>query len=69
MLHGILSHPSLSAHPRCALSPLQTLLQDGSSPLHCAAFNGHTAVVTLLLDRHADIEAKTNVSSSRRVRE
>ena len=37
-------------------------LQDESTPLHEAAYNGHTAVASLLLDRGADVGAKDNVS-------
>ena len=36
--------------------------QDGSTALHWAAGQGHTAVVTVLLDRGADITATDNVS-------
>jgi hypothetical protein len=35
--------------------------QDGCTPLHCAACNGHASVVALLLERRADVEAKNNV--------
>ena len=38
--------------------------QDGWTALHWAAEGGHTAVVTVLLDRGADITATTNVSDS-----
>ncbi len=31
--------------------------RDGSTPLHCAAWKGHVAVVRLLLDHGADINA------------
>ena len=36
--------------------------QDGRTALHLAAYGGHTADVTVLLDRGADITATTNVS-------
>ena len=36
--------------------------QDGSTALHYAASRGHTAVVTVLLDRGADITATDKVS-------
>ena len=36
--------------------------QNGETPLICAAFNGHSEVVILLLDAGALIEAKDNVS-------
>jgi ankyrin repeat protein len=32
--------------------------KDGSTPLHCAAWNGHEQVVALLLDAGADINAR-----------
>ena len=34
-------------------------LQDGLTPLHCAARSGHDAVVDLLLERGAPVSAKT----------
>ena len=36
--------------------------QDGFTALHWAASRGHTAVVTVLLDRGADITATDKVS-------
>ena len=36
--------------------------QDGRTPLHYAALNGHKDVAALLLERGADKEAKNNVS-------
>lgn len=32
---------------------------DGSTPLHCAAWKGHIEVVSLLLDRGADVNARS----------
>ena len=39
------------------------LLQDGWTSLHRAAEYGHTATVSLLLERGADIGTKSNVSN------
>ena len=36
--------------------------QDAWTPLHWAAFNGHPDVITLLLERGAEIDAKNQVS-------
>jgi len=33
---------------------------DGSTPLHCACWKGHDAVVRLLLDSGADVNAENN---------
>ena len=44
------------AHRRTA-----AVLQDGSTPLHIAAYQGHVDVVRLLLERGASAEAKLNV--------
>ena len=33
---------------------------DGSTPLHCATWKGHPAVVALLLDAGADVNARNN---------
>ena len=38
-------------------------MQDGRTPLHKAAFCGHTDTAALLLDRGAAIEAQEKVSS------
>jgi len=35
------------------------LLQDGLTPLHCAARSGHDQVMDLLLERGAAVTAKT----------
>ena len=43
-----------------------TLTQDGHTPLHNAAYNGHTEIVTTLVRLGADIHAKANVSSRSR---
>jgi hypothetical protein len=37
-------------------------LQDGWTPLHRAAWNGHEDVVVLLLDRGANVDAANRVS-------
>ncbi len=46
----------------------QTLLvesvQNGTTALHAASWNGHCEVVGLLLDAKADISIKNNVSLS-----
>src|ERR1700738_1878168 len=33
---------------------------DGSTPLHCAAWKGHPAIVALLLEAGADVNARNN---------
>ena len=38
--------------------------QDGATALVAAASGGHTATVELLVDRGADLEAKTSVSAA-----
>ena len=38
------------------------MTQDGGTPLHWAAREGHTAVAQLLVERGADLHAKDNVS-------
>ena len=38
-------------------------MQDGKTPLHCAASNGQKEVLQLLIERGADIEAKASVSA------
>ena len=52
-------------HIDLLLTPLLcscSLYQDNETPLIVAAFFGHTEVVIALLDRDANIEAKSNVS-------
>ena len=41
--------------------------QDGSTALILAAWHGHKDMVELLLDRGADLEAKTRVSQMRQL--
>ena len=43
---------------------LSFVLQDGLTPLHCAARSGHENVVDTLLIRGAPYQAKTKVSNS-----
>ena len=47
--------------PACCVCML-LLLKDGSSALHIAAYRGNDTTVALLLDRRANIAAKTKVS-------
>ena len=37
-------------------------MQEGRTPLYYAASNGHAATAALLLEKGADVRAKTNVS-------
>ena len=46
---------------RCVVVCCVGGVQDDWTPLHCAAVWGHASVVTLLLERGADIKAKDNV--------
>ena len=50
-----LALPSSSYYP---------LLQDGRTPLHHAAMKGHAEVVSLLLEKGADIQARDEVRAS-----
>ena len=43
-------------------TPLHTTVQDGLPPLIIAAEEGHTKVVTILLDRGADVNAANKVT-------
>ena len=52
-------------HTTC-LSPVHLPLcnlQDGNTPLHRAALNGHKEVAALLLDKGANLEALDKVSN------
>ena len=37
-------------------------LQDDDSPLHRAAYGGHTDIVKILIEKGADVNAKNKVS-------
>jgi hypothetical protein len=70
------AHPHF--HPRCdtlTLSPQRRVAvyvawgaQNDNTPLHMAAHNDHASVVTLLLERGADKEAKNKVRRTARPR-
>ena len=36
--------------------------QDEDTPLHCAAWQGHSQIITLLIDAGAEIDARKSVS-------
>lgn len=59
--HAFLLHNILFAVNYIHVSCL-SILQDGLTPLHCAARSGHENVVDLLLERGAPFSAKTKVS-------
>ena len=46
------------------ISDIKSYYQGGMTALHWAASCGHIKVVKLLLDRHANIEAVTEVSQT-----
>ena len=46
----------LAAHPEL----IHARDSDGSTPLHCATWKGHTEVVALLLDAGADVNARNS---------
>ena len=55
-------------HVSHARAPSATsAVQDGDTPLHWAARNGHRSVAAALLDKSADVNAKSNVSAGARV--
>ena len=56
-------HISTPSHV-CSPALLSSLarVQDGETPLHDAAYNGHTAIAALLLKKGADVHAKDKVS-------
>ena len=43
---------------------LCVLLQDGWTPLHDAAYNGHQEAIELLVSKNADIQSQDDVSPS-----
>jgi hypothetical protein len=44
------------------------LLQDGTTPVHAAAWNGHTAALDVLIRAGGDVKAATTVSREGRGR-
>lgn len=52
----------------CVISMICSTLQYGWTPLHRAAENGHTSVVSYLVDLGADMEAKLVVSVAENLR-
>ena len=55
-----LRFPALTRHVCLCICPPS---QKGESPLHNASWNGHLEVAKLLVERGADLHAKTNVRS------
>ena len=61
------SHYIIPSHSTYRLPPppFGVIFQNGGTPLHYAADNGHESTVRLLLDRGADKEAKHKVRDER----
>ena len=62
MLHAGREEGSRGALTQTRRHPASPPVQTGATPLYIASEKGHLDIVKALIERRADVEAKTNVS-------